>query len=205
MYEPGRSKYAFVGLTEQIDRILNTKQDDGENLVDYTKRFKQVRDNAKGSLGEKFLESFIKNTKEYKDKETLGDSKECKQMVKTSTGAWMAFLLLRNADSWKYRSLKRGFQTQHSLGNNQYPKTVTKMFEVLQSHQWDATYGAHVKKKKNERKEAKNQNNESDTSPQGTSLAQKVVCFCCGEEGHKLNACTKKIVFQKVNGQSRRA
>ena len=136
-----------MGLTEQIERILNTKQDDGENLVDYTKRFKQVRDNAKGSLGEKFLESFIKNTKEYKDKETLGDNKECEQMVKTSTGAWMAFLLLRNTDSQKYGSLKRGFQTQHSLGNNQYPKTVTKMFEVLQSHQWDATYGAHVKKK----------------------------------------------------------
>ena len=178
MYEPGRSKYAFVGLTEQIERILNTKQDDGENLVDYTKRFKQVRDNAKGSLGEKFLESFIKNTKEYKDKESLGDNKECEQMVKTSTGAWMAFLLLRNAGSRKYGSLKRGFQTQHSLGNDQYPKTVTKMFEVLQSHQWDATYGAHVKKKKNKRREAENQNNESDTSPQGTLLAQKVVCFC---------------------------
>ena len=109
MYKPGRSKYAFVGLTEQIDRILNTKQDDGENLVDYTKRFKQVRDNAKGSLGEKFLESFIKNTKEYKDKEALGDNKECEQMIKTSTGAWMAFLLLRNADRQKYGSLKRGF------------------------------------------------------------------------------------------------
>ena len=76
MYKPGRSKYAFVGLTEQIDRILNTKQDDGENLVDYTKRFKQVRDNVKGSLGERFLESFIKNTKEYKDNEQLGNSKE---------------------------------------------------------------------------------------------------------------------------------
>ena len=126
MYGAGRSKYAFVGLTEQIDRILNTKQDDGENLVDYTKRFKQVRDNAKGSLGKKFLESFIKNTKEYKDNEELGNSKECKQMIKTSIRAWMAFLLLRNADNRKYGSLKRGFQTQHSLGNDQYPKTVTE-------------------------------------------------------------------------------
>ena len=126
-------------------------------------------------------------------------------MIKTSTGAWMAFLLLRNANSRKYGSLKRGFQTQHSLGNNQYPKTVTKMFEVLQSHQWDATYGAHVKKKKNKRKEAENQNNKSNASTQGTLLAQKVVCFCCGEEGHKSNACTKRTRYQKVNGQSRRA
>ena len=51
MYEAGRSKYCYVGLMDQIDRILNTKQEDGENLVEYTKRFKQVRDNAKGSLG----------------------------------------------------------------------------------------------------------------------------------------------------------
>ena len=71
------------------------------------------------------------------------------------------------------------------------------MFEVLQSHQWDATYGVHVKKKKNKRKEAENQNNKSNTNTQGTLLAQKVVCFCCGEEGHKSNACTQKDKIPK--------
>ena len=51
MYEPGRVKYAWVGFTKQISGLLTTKQEENESLVDYTKRFKQVRDNAKSGLG----------------------------------------------------------------------------------------------------------------------------------------------------------
>ena len=32
---------------------------------------------------------------------------------------------------------------------------------------------------------------------QGTLLAQKVVCFCCGEEGHKSNVFTQKDKIPK--------
>jgi len=37
MYDPARAKYEFATLTESLRRILETKQDDDEGLVEYTK------------------------------------------------------------------------------------------------------------------------------------------------------------------------
>ena len=81
MYDTGRDKYPFVLLTDQLERILNTRQDDGESLADYTKRFKQSRDNVKGSLGAGFLKNFVKTTKEYRELEEEGKSLEQSKMI----------------------------------------------------------------------------------------------------------------------------
>ena len=40
MYDPARAKYEFVTLTESLKRILSTTQENDEDLVQYTKRFK---------------------------------------------------------------------------------------------------------------------------------------------------------------------
>jgi len=37
MYDPARAKYKYVTLAESLNKILNTKQEDDENLVEYTK------------------------------------------------------------------------------------------------------------------------------------------------------------------------
>ena len=109
MYDTGRDKYPFVTLTDQLDRILNVKQEDSESLMDYTKRFKQARDNAKGSLGATFLKTFVMSTKEYQSLETEGKSSECKKLITGGVRTWMVYLLLWNSDTRKYGSLKKGF------------------------------------------------------------------------------------------------
>ena len=45
--------------------MFTTEQDDGESLLDYTKRFKQSKDNFKNVIGEELLEKFVENTKSY--------------------------------------------------------------------------------------------------------------------------------------------
>ena len=44
MHDPEKSKYPFASLTEAMSRMINIKQYEKENLLEYTKRFKQARD-----------------------------------------------------------------------------------------------------------------------------------------------------------------
>ena len=44
MYDLIRSKYEYMSLTQLFKRLLNTKQEEDESLIDYMKRFKQARD-----------------------------------------------------------------------------------------------------------------------------------------------------------------
>ena len=59
MYDPARVKYEYVTLIESLSRILNTKQEDNESLVDYTKRFKQGRDILCDTVGEAILHTLF--------------------------------------------------------------------------------------------------------------------------------------------------
>ena len=73
MYDLARAKYKYILITETVGRILSTKQEDGESLTDYTKRFKQSRDIMKESMGTKLFHEFATTTKEYKDAMTASE------------------------------------------------------------------------------------------------------------------------------------
>ena len=73
MYDPARAKYEFTSLTETLIRLLGTKQEDNESLVDYTKRFKQARDIFKTTFGNEVLYEFIQKTREYREFEKISD------------------------------------------------------------------------------------------------------------------------------------
>ena len=113
----------------------------------------------------------------------------------------MSYVYLRNSDSNKYGTLKRSLQSQYALQNNQYPKTVSKVTDVLTNHQWDDSYQTQEKKIKDNRRNS-SQNNITNDDTNKKSLAQTsgrnskvkaedVRCFCYGEKGHFSNDCGK--------------
>ena len=95
MYDPARTKYEYVTLTESFSRILNTKQEDNESLVDYTKRFKQARDILHDTVGEEILYTFVETTSEYQ-KESDTDKQD--KLKDESFGKWTTYLFLANSD-----------------------------------------------------------------------------------------------------------
>ncbi len=62
MYHPTRAKYEFVSATKVMLRLLSLEQEDGESLLDYTKRFKQAKDILKSTIGDEFLDQFMERT-----------------------------------------------------------------------------------------------------------------------------------------------
>src|SRR4029079_12267359 len=66
MHDPVRAQYPLVSMTDALTRLVNVKQMDNEPLLDYVKRFKQLRDVAKSHLGTKVLDTFTKQSEEYR-------------------------------------------------------------------------------------------------------------------------------------------
>ena len=59
MYGQVQAKYEFVQPTDTILQFLSLKQEHGESLVDFVKRFKQIIDNLMAIFQKEFLSEYI--------------------------------------------------------------------------------------------------------------------------------------------------
>ena len=177
MHNPIQSKYPYASLTESITRLVEIKQQEGENLLDYIKRFKQVRDVFKSHTGASITDKFVEHTEEYK-KET--DPTKWAGIKTASQDRWMSYMLMKNSDQKKYGSLLQGLASQYSMGNEQYPATMMIASDVLTNHRWDKQEKKPNNNKSNGNDKDKEKEKEKATE---TSLAQKEkftpICFCC--------------------------
>ena len=186
MHETARARYPLASLTDAFTRLINLRQMEHENLLDYVKRFKQNRDVMKSHVGNEILYKFIENTKEYQD-ET--DATKQDEMRKDGFNKWMGYLLMRGSDHSKYGSLMLGLSSQYSMGNDQYPKDILAATDVLSNHKFD---NRNEKSKKGHKNDDDNNSCILTTAPVETSFAQlkgEIICHCCGKKGHIAPKC----------------
>jgi len=203
MHEPIREKYPFASVTEAISRLINFKQQDNESLLDYTNRFKQARDVLKSHIGTHFLELFIKNQSTYKS----ASSTKQTEMISEAWDKWLAYLLIKSSDDKKYKKLKETMSSQYSMKQDQYPKDIDDAVDILNAHKWD---NSGKKKSQREKKEKSNKDDDTvSTITESTEMSfaqgqDAIICYCCGEKGHKSNKCSKRTTIPKENWAVRR-
>jgi hypothetical protein len=135
----------------------------------------------------------VEQSAEYKaldEKDTKTPAAQLK-LKKDAYEAWMAYLLIKGSDQSKYGSLTKGFVSQFSLGNDQYPKTIQMATDVLSNHRLDPKFFENQKKSRERQNEPKGPPAEVD-APGATSFAQgkkDVICFICGKPGHTKPEC----------------
>ena len=189
MHDPVRAKYPYASLVEAIIRAVTIRQQENEGLLDYVKRFKQQRDILKSQIGSEFLYKFVENTPEYR---ALTTDDEKTQMKEEANSKFYAYLLLKCSDQARYGSVMNGLVSQFSMGNNQYPATVTAATDILSNHRVDN----RNKQKANNRPKKSSEESSDDSKPsvQETSFAQTktVRCYCCGKDGHAVPDCSEK-------------
>ena len=101
------------------------------------------------------------------------------------------FLFMDNSDRSKYGTLLSGLETQHNLGNDQYPKTLVDAHTVLANHTFDKAYYNNKDKKRRSDHDKERKTPSSDTPKLSLSFNQvkkKGPCHCCGET-HALTDC----------------
>ena len=146
MHDPVRARYPLASLTDSLVRFLSLKFEENEAPLDYAKRYKQHYEVLVSQAGEHFLDHFIKQTEDYRNLDKIytdvDDLKEAQDsMLDGAMEQWLAYLILRGSNIGvnknKYGSISRGMQSQYSMNNDQYPRTVINVTDILTNHTWD--------------------------------------------------------------------
>ena len=204
MHDPVRAQNPMISMTDALTRLLNFRQQEGEDLLDFVKRFKQAKDVTVSQMGKDFLRGFIEHQPEYRDSTNTAEKDA---MLKDSFEAWSALLLLRSSDQAKYGTLMKGFISQYSLGNDQYPKTIATAIDVLSNHKIDAKYYENQKNKRDKSRSERSERSErTNDSTNESSFAQyDLTCYCCGKKGHSSTTCDKRATTPREEWHVNRA
>ena len=125
------------------------------------------------------------------DKYDANDTDKTESLIKKASEGLFAFLYLENSDQGKYGSIIQSLNSQKSLGNDQYPRTIVETNNVLSNHKFDVI--SHKKPDKNDPKHNKNKNDKEDEEQIPLSFAQlEGKCYCCGRPGHRSPECRSK-------------
>ena len=203
MHDCVRAQYPMISMTDALGRLINIKQQENESLLDYVRRFKELRDVVKSHLGGDVLDNFIEHQALYQ----AAGASERKEMKTKASSEWMAYLMLRGSDPNKYGSLTRGLVTQYSLGNNQYPSTIATATDVLSNHKIDARY-YELQKKSRDKMNPGSASTNNENEGKAVSFAQgakEVTCYCCGKKGHVSPECEQRNKIPRDQWHANRA
>jgi hypothetical protein len=203
------NRYEMAIILDAMRAMTEAKQKENESLVDYTKRFKTSRDVFESHLGGPLIMTkYVKSLSGYDANNPVNNI----PLEKESFQQLMAYLYMENADQDKYGSILVGLNTQKTLKNDQYPKTVTDANNVLSCHRFDANYKKQKPKKDyDKRPKPDDKGAKGDESPNLSFAQLEGKCYCCGEANHKSPECDKRdtiarkdwyINVMKKQGQS---
>ena len=136
-HDPIRAQNPMISKLTAMRNFLNIKQQPEESLLDYFKRLKQAKDVFKSHVGSRIFRENVEKTEKYQQQT---DAKQRAQMIEDDFEETCALVFLQGSDQSKYGSLMRGFISQYSLANDQYPKTLQAAVDVLSNHKFDSKY-----------------------------------------------------------------
>ena len=121
---------------------MTTRQRDDEDLTDYTKHFKLVRDLSKEKYGGIFQIPML-----TQKESTWASDQEAS--YKTAYASFLSMLYLKNMDQMKYSSFIKKMAEDFATGwENIYPSHIEDAQHILSIHKYNQAY--HDKWKSNE-------------------------------------------------------
>ena len=166
------------------------KQKEGESLQDYTRRFKTSRDILESHIGSGVVLRKVVQAMPHFEKASAAD---IERMTQETSERLFAFIYLENADQAKYGSILTNLNSQKSLGNDQYPRTITETNNVLSNHKFDPSRVRNSSDRQQKGKEKKDGSTDEDDEKVTLSFTQlEGKCYCCGKPGHKSPDCRQK-------------
>ena len=179
------SRYEMAIIFDALKAFVNCRQREKENLQEYTKRFKVVREVLQLHLGGPIiLKKFIESHDNY----DASDEDKLTSLTKKVNEQLSTYAYLVNADERKYGSIVKGLNSQKALKNDQFPKTMIEGNNVLSTHWFDNAKNNSQNSKDSSNNNDKNKD-KNDEGPALTFVQMEGKCYCCGKAGHKSPQC----------------
>lgn len=183
-FDANEKKYPPRQAAWALRRLVNAKQGEDEELVDFYKRFMSIVEMTETTYGKIEPVKVAEQDTKYAKSKTKVMEQERNKML--------AFLFMDGANRQQYGFLLRDLGKDHALGTNQYPETVEDALQVL------SLYGQRRKP----RKSSEDKMDKVDLShAQMDKRKRKMKCWNCGEIGHGVKDCPKRA----ENVESRQA
>ena len=187
-YEESRHEMAMIFNT--LKEHVNCRQKEKESSLDFTKRFKVVREVLQSHLGGATI--LKKHVEKLPDCDETDKTKIDKQ-INAADEQLSTCVYLVNSDKNKHGSMTKGLHSQQALKNRQFSKTFVEGNNVLSKCQFDNSKELKNKNKnKDKREHNKEKENEEGTRPPLTFAQLEGKCCCCGKPGYELPQCEFK-------------
>jgi hypothetical protein len=156
------TRYAMSISADAFRSLFANKQKEGESLQDYTRRSKMSTEILESHLGGPVvLEKYVRTMENYDGNNV---EKTHNMIAKASEGLF-AFLYIENSDQDKYGSIISHLNSQKSLGNDQYPRTIVETNNVLSNHKFDMVKFKKPDQKHQNKSKPKEEKDEEEVTP----------------------------------------
>ena len=156
------SRYAIGIIATSIRSFFNMKQENGETLVMFAKRFKNAKDIMETRFGKLDMTNSLKGTKEF----DLADDYEKKRMSTKAYNRLVAYEFLMGCSSDKANELKKELQNDHAKGDDKYPVDLKSAVEMITNYRGNNT--------RYQKKEYDGQRTKDSTQRENVAFAQVV-------------------------------
>jgi hypothetical protein len=148
------TRYKMWIISDAFRALFGTKQREGENLHEYTRRFKTSKEILESHIGAPLiLQKYVETRPTY---DSMNDA-IIRTLVQQASEQFMAFIYLENSDRKKYGSVLNNLSSQKSLENDQYPKTLIESNNVLGSHLFNENHSNNGQSQKTKKVHPRNQ------------------------------------------------
>ena len=186
--------YEMATIVDACEDYFQCMQLNGESLLDYTRRFKVVREALPSYPGGPIeLKKHVQDQSEHLE----GRTAVMNSLTIAADEKLATCLCLAYSDQGKCGSVLKHLNSQTSLTNDQFPKTIIDGNSLLRHYEFDERHNEKSKIKNRTKKKVDNEDKSQEEDLTLSFAELECTCYWYGKKGHTSSTCHLKEKLPK--------